>query len=174
VKKAAPTLAVNSDDEDDFFLPETTPVQVTQGRGRSSFEDGGGSNGGDDLFLDLDKSDDELPTTRTKKRKKKQKRKKKTATAPPPEKKSQEDLDTIAELDRCCRKVRLSTGTRRCERTCSFELPKSATLRPRKCCWRNPESAFFWNCPSWVLGTQWHQRFTWQLFTVTATLHAFC
>ena len=77
--KPLPGLAVNSDDDDDFFLPETSTVQVGL-VGSSSFEGGGGSSDGE-LFLDLDGSDDELPletATGKKKKKKKKKRKKKT------------------------------------------------------------------------------------------------
>jgi hypothetical protein len=102
VKKPLPGLAVNSDDDEDFFLPEKSSVQVAQ-VGHSIFEGSGGSSDGDDLFLDLDGSGGELPlTTATKEKTKKRKksRKKKTATAPPLEKKSQEELDTIADLDK--------------------------------------------------------------------------
>jgi ankyrin repeat protein len=98
--KALPPLAHNSDD-DDGKLPGEAIVKVSQVGRSCSFEDGGGNSGDGDLFLDLDKSDDDLPTTAAKKRKKKNKRKKKiTATVPPSLEKSQEDLDTMAELDR--------------------------------------------------------------------------
>lgn len=117
VEKPLPTLAYNSDDYDDT-LPDKTFVEVLQVGSSSNVEDGGSGSGDGDLFLDLDKSDDELPTTAAKKRKKKNKRKKKkTATVPPPLEKSQEDLDTMAELDRwlskgapLSRKTALRTG----------------------------------------------------------------
>jgi ankyrin repeat protein len=139
VEKAAETLAWNSDDEDEFppetnsvqfgishdfedcgdgswgdelfldldksddelllpttedeILPETNSVQSGTSH---DFEDSGDGSWVDELFLDLDKSDDELllPTTAAKKRKRKKRRKKKTAA-----KKSNEELDTIADLD---------------------------------------------------------------------------
>jgi ankyrin repeat protein len=95
------SLAHNSDDG---ILSHKSSVKTAQTGSRINFEDGSGISNGEE------KSGDEAPKTAAKKRKKKKKNKIKTATAPPPVKItatapppvqiSQEDLDTMADLDR--------------------------------------------------------------------------
>jgi ankyrin repeat protein len=102
---AKPGLELNSDDDDEF-VPGIASLQLPQGG--SSEREFGGNNSGDDLFLDLDGSDDEHPLSTAagkKKKKKKNKKKKKANISSPVEKISQEDLEIIARLDRW-----LSTG----------------------------------------------------------------
>jgi hypothetical protein len=102
VGKPLPTLAYNSDDYDDTLHF----VEVSQVGSSSNVEDGGDGSGDNDLFLDLDKSDDELPTTAAKKRKKKNKRKKKkTATAPRPWRKARETSTQWRNWTGGCRKA---------------------------------------------------------------------
>ena len=144
-----PALGWNSGDDDYNTLPTTNiAVQVAK-VGRSSFE----GSGSEDLFLDLDKSDDER--TMTAMNKKKNKRKKKRATPISPTsvvEKSQDEIDTIADLDKWLSKGAPLTRKAALRTDRLVQAAKSAMLRPCEYFWKRPASAFFWSCP-WALET---------------------